>query len=134
MFVLRFQPVFIVIILIIITFLYSYIIYKVIGTFWFRYILLIVMLTGVLVVFTYIVTLIPNETFEVYGLVFLFILVGLFIVVWINYYNDSLELVSIGLWSTYLSFFRLFLVRFLLGVILMVVSLRYINDGAFKIK
>lgn len=129
MFVWRFQPVFIVRILFIATFLYSYILYKVVGTFWFRYILLIAILRGVFEVFTYIVTFIPNETFEFYGLVLLFSLVSFFIITWVNYYSNSLELATIGLGIT-LSFFRLFSVRFLLCIILIVVSSRYFDDGA----
>lgn len=133
-FVVRFQPMFIVRMLIVITLFYSYIIYRIIGTFWFRYVLLMVILRGVLVVFTYIVTLIPNESFEIYRLVVFTILIVLLIITWINYYNEDYRIITINLWITYIRVISLFLVGFLLSIMLLVVSLRYVNDGAFRVK
>lgn len=82
MFIIRIQPIFIVRRLILIVLIYSYIVYIVIGGYWFRYALVIVMLRGVLVVFTYIVSLVPNERFENYNLIYLvriiLVLVGRF--------------------------------------------------------
>lgn len=134
LFVIRLQPVFIIRILVIITFLYSYIIYKYCGTFWFGYMLLIVILRGVLVVFIYIVTIIPNESFEIYNLVVLFFFIVLFIVRFVNLYEVDFRIITVNLWSNYIGIMTLFLVGFLLRVILLVVSLSYINDGAFRIK
>lgn len=134
LFVIRLQPVFIIRMLIIITFLYSYIIYNINGTFWFRYVLLIVILRGVLVVFTYIATLVPNESFEVYNLVVLFFLMVLFIIYNMNLYEIDFRVITVNLWVSHISVVTLFLVGFLLRVILLVVSLSYINDGAFRVK
>lgn len=92
-----------------------------------------VMLRGVLVVFTYMVTLIPNESFEVNGLMILFVVIILFIIRYIIIYNVDFSLVTVNLWITFFSILSLFLVGFLLVIILLVVSLRYINDGAFRI-
>lgn len=133
LFVLSFQPVFIVRMLIFITFLYSYMIYIKLGTFWFRYVLLMVMIRGVLVIFTYIVSLVPNESFEIYGLVILFFLIRVFIITLSNFYNiENFEYITINLWITYIRFLRLFLVGFLLGIILLVVILGHINNGALR--
>lgn len=134
MFIIRMQPVFIVRMLILITFVYSYIIYRVLGTFWFRYVLLIVILRGVLVVFTYMVTLIPNESFEIYSLILLFIIMVIFIVEYMKLYWIDIGLISVNLWITYFGLLRIFLVGFLLVIILLVVSLRYIGDGAFRVR
>lgn len=134
MFVMRLQPVFIVRVLIVITFFYSLIIYNSMGTFWFRYILLIVMLRGVLVVFTYIVTIVPNESFEIYNLVIVFFFIILLIVECMDLFNLDFRVVTVNLWGNYIGMIVLFLVGFLLRVMLLVVSLRYINDGAFRVK
>lgn len=133
-FTMRLQPIFIVRILILITLLYSYMIYRTIGSFWFRYILLIVILRGVLVVFTYIVVLIPNESFEVYNLIILFSFIVLVIVEFIDNYILDYGIIRINVWVTYLGIITLFITGFLLIVILLVVSLSYINDGALRIK
>jgi len=73
------QPVFIVRRLIVITLFYSFFIYKIIGSYWFRYLLLLVILRGVLVIFTYIVSLIPNESFEIYRIMFVFVFMFFFL-------------------------------------------------------
>lgn len=119
--------------LIVITLVYSYVIYMVVGTYWFRYLLMIVILTGVLVVFTYIVSLIPNEKFEVYNLLILFLFI-LFIMIWCNYgFVFDIRLITVNLWVTYLGVFNLFLVGFLFRIILLVVLLRCIDNGSFRI-
>lgn len=132
-FVIRIQPIFIVRILIFITLLYSYSIYIVIGTYWFRYILIIVILRGVLVVFIYIVSLIPNEKFEIYNLLMLFLFIMVMIIKFDFHFVIDIRLITVNLWVTYLGIFNLFLVRFLLRVILLVIILRYISDGSFRV-
>lgn len=92
------------------------------------------MLRGVLVVFTYIVALAPNESFEVYGLIILFFIILIFIMRILVNYEIDFSIISVNLWINYLGIISLFLVGFLLGVILLVVSLRYIGDGAFRVK
>lgn len=132
LFVIRLQPVFIVRSLIIITLVYSYFIFKVIGSYWFRYLLLLVILSGVLVVFTYIVSLIPNESFEVYMIVIVFFFIFFFIKYY-DLYNVNIGFISVNLWERYLGMFRLFLIRFLLVVIFLVVILRNINIGSVRV-
>lgn len=132
-FVIRIQPIFIVRILIVISLIYSYSIYKVTGTYWFRYILIIVMLRGVLVVFIYMVTLVPNEKFEIYNLLVLFLFVMIILIKIDFYFLIDMRLITVNLWITYLGAFNLFLVRFLLRIILLVIVLRYLSDGSFRI-
>lgn len=132
-FVIRIQPMFIIRILIIIVILYSYIIYIIIGRYWYGYALIIIILSGVLVVFTYMVSLIPNERFDNYNLIyimgFLFMLVG-FYYIWI--YELKFVIISLNLW-TFLRLFNIFIVRFLLIIMLLVVWLRYIGRGALRV-
>lgn len=109
-------------------------IYIIIGGYWFRYALIIVILRGVLVVFTYIVRLIPNESFENYNLVYLvsFILfmVGGFYV-WL--YECKYGVVSLSLWRSFFRIFNIFIVGLLLRIMLVVVWLRYIGCGALRV-
>lgn len=132
-FVIRFQPLFIVRRLILIRLLYSFLIYKVIGTFWFRYILLIVMIRGVLVVFTYIVRLIPNESFEIYGLIIFFSFILIILVGLDFFFFKDIRIIRINLWMTFLSILNLILISFLLVIILLVVYITYIEEGAFRV-
>lgn len=133
-FVGRIQPIFIIRRLIFIVLLYSYLIYMIMGRYWVGYILVIVILRGVLVVFTYIVRLIPNERFERFnllGIIFiLFIIVGRYYV-WI--YELKFGIISLFLWESYLGVFNIFIIRFLLMIMLVVVWLRYIGRGALRV-
>nr|YP_010022218.1 NADH dehydrogenase subunit 6 [Oxyopes licenti]QOL12233.1 NADH dehydrogenase subunit 6 [Oxyopes licenti] len=133
LFIISLQPVFMVSILIFITLLYSYLIYKVIGTFWFSYMLLMVMLSGVLVIFTYMVSLVPNESFEVVNLVILLsFMVSMFLNWGLNFNND-MGIMSMDLWASYLGSFSLFLVIFLLAVMLLVVVVSCMTEGSFRV-
>lgn len=102
--------------------------------YWFRYVLVLVILRGVLVVFTYIVRLIPNERFERFNLlriiVLLFMIMGRYYI-WI--YELKFGFISLTLWITFFGIFNIFMIGFLLIIILMVVWLRYIGRGAIRI-
>lgn len=133
LFVRRIQPIIIVRSLIIIILLYSLYIYNWIRGYWFRYALIIVILRGVLVVFTYIVRLIPNERFERYNLIYIFIFIVMIIGRYILYYSYNMCFISLGIWRTYIRIFVLFMVGFLLRIILIVVWLSYMNNGALRV-
>nr|YP_009115239.1 NADH dehydrogenase subunit 6 [Wadicosa fidelis]AIZ97185.1 NADH dehydrogenase subunit 6 [Wadicosa fidelis] len=132
LFVMSLQPVFMVSSLIIITLIYSYFIFKVIGSYWFSYLLLLVMLSGVLVVFTYMVSLIPNEVFEIYTVVLVFFLL-FFLKKYDNLYMMNMGFVSVNLWESYLGMFSLFLISFLLVVMFLVVLLSNMNIGSVRV-
>lgn len=134
LFVIRLQPVFIVRRLIFITFVYSFFIFISRGTYWFGYLLLIVILRGVLVVFTYMVTLIPNESFEIYHLIIVFLLILILVVKLDFSFFFEMRFLTLNLWISYLGVFNLFLITFLLVIILLVVLLRGINLGSFRVK
>lgn len=133
-FIRRMQPIFIVRSLILIVLLYSYMIYIIMGSYWFRYALVIVILRGVLVVFTYMVRLIPNERFENYNLLYMIgviiFLIGRFYV-WI--YDLKMGIISLNLWRRFFGIFNIFIVIVLLRIMLVVVWLRYIGFGALRV-
>lgn len=134
-FIRRIQPIFIVRRLILIILIYSYIIYIVIGGYWFRYALIIVILRGVLVVFTYIVSLIPNERFENYNLLYI---VGIIIFIvgrfYIWRYDIKFGIIRLRLWRRFFRIFNIFIVRLLLTIILIVVWFRYVGYGALRVE
>lgn len=93
-----------------------------------------VILRGVLVVFTYMVRLIPNESFENYNVIYM---VGIIFLLIEGYYFWMIDwkygIISLSLWSSFISFFNLFIIRFLLIIILVVVWFSYIGYGAIRI-
>lgn len=132
-FVSRIQPIFIIRSIIIITILYSYIIYIIIEIYWFGYVLVIVILSGVLVVFTYMVRLSPNERFENYNLVILLLVI--FILIFRRYiYYDNMSYISLFLWISYVGLYNIYIVGFLLGVILIVVWIVGVKLGAVRVR
>lgn len=134
LFIRRIQPLIIIRTLIIIVLFYSYLIYNIIERYWFSYALVIVMLRGVLVIFTYIVRLIPNERFESYNLIFVIFLIFLFFGFFIYKYVFDLSYNSLSLWGSRISLFNIFVVSFLLRIILIVVWIRYLSKGAVRIR
>lgn len=120
------QPIIIVMRLIFVSLVYSFIIYEGIGTFWYSYILLLVILRGVLVVFTYIASLVPNEMFEInYFIVIVTVVVLLMGRYWGGVMKHDWRVVILEIWMYGISFFNLFIVGFLLGVIVIVVWMTF---------
>lgn len=135
LFIMRIQPIFIVRRLILIVLIYSYLLYIIMEGYWFGYALVMVILRGVLVVFTYIVRLVPNERFESYNLVYIIGIIILLIegfYVWI--YDFKYRIITLRLWNNFFSIFNIFIISFLLIIILIVVWFRYIGYGALRIK
>lgn len=130
----RSQPIIIVIRLIFITLFYSYWVMKLIMRFWFRYALIMVMLSGVFVIFIYIASLIPNEEFEIYG-IGIFIIFMFIIVVWKNggVGEEILEWVRLNLWLSYLGGVLVFLGVVLFIVILIVIWVRCKGGRALRV-
>nr|YP_009349348.1 NADH dehydrogenase subunit 6 [Agelena silvatica]APZ84008.1 NADH dehydrogenase subunit 6 [Agelena silvatica] len=127
------QPVFMVGVLILITFFYSFFLYMLMGSYWFSYAMVMVMLSGVLVVFTYMVTLFPNESFEVYNMVYVVIFMILFFSGSYMIYGSDYSMVSFSLWVNYISMFNMFLVVFLLSIMLMVIWVSGLEGGAIRV-
>lgn len=121
MFVRRYQPIILVLRIIILTFLYSLYYYLYIGRFWYRYILLLIMLRGVLVIFTYIVRIIPNERFEIIRLFYGGILVFFLMAMEGHFFIFKDLYIGVVLWQFRIFWVNLFLILFLLVVIIIVV-------------
>lgn len=91
------------------------------------------MLRGVLVIFTYIVSLIKDEYFEIIRLVYLRILIYFMVIYRVDLKEIYLEnriLVVENFWLTFIGLFNIFIIIFLLMIILIVVWLSKIEEGA----
>lgn len=135
LFVWRVQPYLIIIRLMVITIIYSIYIYYGIGRYWYRYILVLVMIRGILVLFTYIARLIPNERFEymrlIYIRLFIYIILLIKLKYKISYFGDRRFMV-LKLWEISVGLYNLYIVLFLLIIIVIVVWLRNFDCGAVR--
>lgn len=134
-FVWNVQPYIIIIRLIIITLGYSIFIYIRIRRYWYRYILILVILRGVLVLFRYIASLIPNEKFEYIKLLYVRVFIYLILIIGFNqisiYWGDT-RLLLFKMWNILINLYNLYLVLFLIRIIIMVVWLRNCDSGAIR--
>ena len=123
-FIRRIQPIMIVLRLIIVTLIYSVRILELIGSYWYRYLLVLVVIRGVLVIFSYIARLIPNEEFEILRLIN-FIIVGIIVFERrvFSFANDLRE-ISFKIWEVWIIGVNIFIVVYLLVVMVIVVWLR----------
>nr|YP_010316558.1 NADH dehydrogenase subunit 6 [Leucauge wulingensis]ULD67701.1 NADH dehydrogenase subunit 6 [Leucauge wulingensis] len=132
MFLLGAQPILLMGMLIMMVLIYSFNVYMVMGNFWFSYILMLVMLTGVLVLFSYMLSLIPNSEFE-FGSMFLvlvFLLMGYLIGdIYYSYldYSDY----SIFMWIPMMNMMTFFYI-FLFGMMIIVVWLSMMDKGSIR--
>lgn len=127
------QPMVIVIGIIMITLYYSYGIIEFVGGYWYRYALVLVMISGVLVVFTYMVRIIPNEGFEVLGLVNLSVFFVLLIEKVELRMLDDIGLMTLKLWDLWVSGVNIYMVMFLFFVIVIVVWLGGVTVGSLRV-
>lgn len=127
------QPLYIIIRMVLVVLRYSLYIYYVIGRYWFRYIIILVILRGVMVLFSYIVSLSPNHRFEMGGLILVVIFIYL-----VYFYNDLFnmyeicELNCLDLWLG-IRFFITYFVLFLLRIIVLVVWVRSYCLGRLRV-
>nr|YP_010297093.1 NADH dehydrogenase subunit 6 [Plator insolens]UMI39153.1 NADH dehydrogenase subunit 6 [Plator insolens] len=127
------QPIVMVSSLIVMTLLYSYCMNLYMEGYWFSYALVMVMLSGILVIFTYMVSLVPNEMFENYNLIMIFMMMIMMMVNFEIFYLGDMSYMCLSLWGSYISFYNLFMVGFLFGVMLMVVWISCIDSGAMRV-
>lgn len=133
-FIISNQPIIIIGILILLVIIYSFFVYYEWIRFWFGYILILVILSGVLVVFTYVVRLIPNERFEFLRLVYLVFMIIWIIMIEINYIiMIEINFISNLLWDRIFRNLNLYLVIFLLRIIIIVIYVRIPNEGALRL-
>nr|QDP17875.1 NADH dehydrogenase subunit 6 [Parachtes ignavus] len=103
---------------------------------WYGLVMVLVMLSGVLVVFTYMVSLIPNDSFELlnvlYGLVFV-MLAGLSFDVSMLFGCDISSL-SLKLWEMDFMIYLMFGLSFLLFVMLFIIEIVGKFMGALRVE
>nr|QHH25552.1 NADH dehydrogenase subunit 6 [Leucauge celebesiana] len=132
MFLLGAQPILLMGLLIMLVFIYSFNIYMVAGNFWFSYIFMLVMLSGVLVLFSYMLSLIPNMELE-FGSMYL-VLVFLFMGYLINnnyYVHSDYSDLSIFMWMPMMNMMTFFFF-FLFGMMIVVVWLSMMDMGSIR--
>lgn len=134
LFILSVQPIIVIRRLILTVLIYSIYILWIIRSFWFRYIFVLVIMRGVLVVFTYIISVLPNERFELSSLVL--VVLGLVILYKYSKFEEFIReggQGAIQIWWGVIIFVRIFLVIYLLVVIIIVVWIRILEKGAIRI-
>lgn len=129
----RLQPIIIITIIIIIVFIYSYFVYISVIGYWFRYILVIVILSGVLVVFTYIISLIPNEIFENYNIIYIYLFLIIRVISYEYILKNINDLIRLIIWVSWYGVLNIFIVSFLFIIILIIVWFRYSSEGAIRV-
>lgn len=119
------------VILVLIIFLYLY--YRLLR-FWVGYLLVLVMLRGILVIFSYILRLVPNLVFEEFNLFFplIFIMIRIYIY-FDNFYIRNLRIYPYSIWGGNLALITLYLVVLLLLLIVIVLFLRIIRKGSLRV-
>nr|QNV12052.1 NADH dehydrogenase subunit 6 [Linyphia triangularis] len=133
-FILSNQPMLMIGILMMLVCVYSLFIYYSVSSFWFGYILILVLLSGVLVIFSYVVSLIPNESFEVLSLMLLLVsFIYLFFLDFFYAMVEDLSFSSLLIWESLLSGYLMYLVMFLLGIMVMVVYVSTPFAGALRV-
>nr|QNV12099.1 NADH dehydrogenase subunit 6 [Argiope bruennichi] len=134
LFVLSIQPMMIISSLIFTILLYAMYLYWNLSSFWFSYMVILVLMSGVLVVFTYMMSVLPNESFEVSSLVML--VLGIIVLYKYSGYEDFIQNISIssmGIWGSVTLVSSMFLVIYLLAMMVMIVWLSMMEKGAIRI-
>lgn len=130
-FVVMAQPIRLVMLLILVTLYYSLEVFREKITFWFRFIIIIVMIRGILVVFSYMARLSPNERFEASwaGIIVVFFMWVIREYKW----GESVSYSSLKLWENRVMEINIFIVSFLLIIIVAVVWVRRWRVGAVRV-
>nr|QHH25571.1 NADH dehydrogenase subunit 6 [Argiope ocula] len=134
MFVLSIQPMMVISSLIFTVLLYAMFLYWNVGSFWFSYMIILVLMSGVLVVFTYMMSVLPNESFEVSSLVML--VLGIIMMYKYSGFEEFMSNISLGsmkIWGNLTLVWSMFLVLYLLVVMIMVVWVSMMEKGAVRI-
>nr|YP_009333098.1 NADH dehydrogenase subunit 6 [Araneus angulatus]AMD83665.1 NADH dehydrogenase subunit 6 [Araneus angulatus] len=134
LFITSIQPMLIILSMIMIVLFYSLYMKWMLMSFWFSYMMILVLMSGVLVIFTYMMSVLPNESFENSGM--LFLLIGMYYLYnKLNYYEFVLDLSisSMEIWVSYLFVVSMFLVMYLLFLMILVVWISMMEMGAIRI-
>nr|YP_626386.1 NADH dehydrogenase subunit 6 [Trichonephila clavata]AAS15716.1 NADH dehydrogenase subunit 6 [Trichonephila clavata] len=134
MFILSIQPMMVISSLMLVVMIYSLMISFEVGSYWFSYMLVLVMLSGVLVVFTYMMSIFPNESFEISSLLIVMVMFFIFY----SFKEESKffmnwSSMSVKIWEGVSMLSSLYLVMFLLAVMIVVIWLSGMKEGAVRI-
>nr|YP_010352468.1 NADH dehydrogenase subunit 6 [Brachypelma albiceps]UIO59252.1 NADH dehydrogenase subunit 6 [Brachypelma albiceps] len=131
MFVMSSQPMSLIMMMVVMVFFYSLYMYMGSGTFWYSIVLLLVMLSGVMVVFSYMASMSPNNKFELWysGVVMMMLVSYEF---W-GWWQVDYTFFSMELWNLVVMVVNEFMVIFLLVIMLMVVWLSGWWNGPVRV-
>nr|AUJ21337.1 NADH dehydrogenase subunit 6 [Tetragnatha cf. tincochacae DDC-2018] len=119
------------VILVLMGFLYLY--YE-LSSFWIGYLLLLVMLSGILVIFSYMLSLIPNLAFESFSmfipLMFLCVSGHMY---WNKFNVIDMSLYIYSLWASMLKYTTFYLVSLLLLLMVIVLYLSIMSSGSLRV-
>lgn len=102
--------------------------------FWGGYLLLIVMLRGILVIFSYILRLVPNLAFEEFRMFMPLLLVLILVYLEIEkFYLIDFSLYIFSIWGGSLRIITFYLVRLLLLLIVIVLHIREMKKGSVRV-
>lgn len=102
--------------------------------FWGGYLLLIVMLRGILVIFSYILRLVPNLAFEEFRMFIPLLLVLILVYLEMEkFYLIDFSLYIFSIWGGSLRIITFYLVRLLLLLIVIVLHIREMKKGSVRV-
>nr|QDP17862.1 NADH dehydrogenase subunit 6 [Parachtes riberai] len=116
--------------------LYFYMVYINSSSVWFGLVMVLVMLSGVLVVFTYMVSLIPNDKFEFFGVIVSMVIMMFMYIVMENVLvcGFDISFLSTSLWEMDFSLYLVFGLGFLLMIMLFVIEVVGSFLGALRVE
>nr|AUJ21346.1 NADH dehydrogenase subunit 6 [Tetragnatha similis] len=101
---------------------------------WVGYLLVLVMLSGILVIFSYMLSLIPNLAFEEFNLFMpMLLLVFAGYSIYEKFYMDNVSLYTYSIWVSELSSMTFYLVSLLLLLMVIVLFLSIMGKGSLRV-
>lgn len=126
----RIQPIRIVVIIVLLTLGYILVIFNQLMRIWFSYLVMLVMLRGVIVVFTYMASITPNEKFEIRWVAVCILMIVGGRLWWIE---GEFTFGSLIIWDRSFLIINLLILVFLLCIMVMVVWVRNWWKGPVRV-
>nr|YP_009915376.1 NADH dehydrogenase subunit 6 [Nysius fuscovittatus]QLF99809.1 NADH dehydrogenase subunit 6 [Nysius fuscovittatus] len=114
----------------------------VLSSFWFSYIIMMIMMSGMLVLFVYMASIASNEKFKMSIILLILVILNLPIVLFVNYDNEmmnmnkttTLNMILNNLFSGATMIITMIMVVYLLYTMITVSKIVSINEGPLRIK
>nr|YP_010239135.1 NADH dehydrogenase subunit 6 [Atypus karschi]QTH31104.1 NADH dehydrogenase subunit 6 [Atypus karschi] len=132
LFLSSFSSMMMIMMLISFTFIYVIKLYLFLDTFWYSYIVMMIVMSGVLVLFTYMASLSSNESID-FNKSLLFLFLSLMLYNEENMMEEVMETHSVSIWDQKLMNLNIMILIFLLITMFMVVKLSNFNFGSLRI-